>query len=297
MWGLKISSVWCVPVLALCVSAPGCERRSAQPPPSRKASIDTSKPKLTMGVLPATNKDSVHDDYAVLIQELAEALGRPVELRVPNSYAAMIKALKSGDIQVGQLSAYAYVRSARDLHSEIIVQQRMAWDTEYRGVFVVKDDASFTQLSDLKGKRFAYVDAESSAGYYYARMRLREAGYNPDKFFSTVTFAGSHKKVIALIEKGVVDAGVISIQSLSESMHLRKIDRTDVIPDDVIVAGKGVSPIDKAALRAYLLKAHAHSRLNIFMNRRGIETYVRADPTVYAGLAKELARVDAEVAH
>ena len=63
--------------------------------------------------------------------------------------------LASGKLQLGQVSAYTYVRVKKAAGGSILVQQRRAPSTEYRGVFVTTKSSKVKSLADVKGKTVA----------------------------------------------------------------------------------------------------------------------------------------------
>lgn len=242
---------------------------------------------VKLGVLPASTNTNVTEDYAPFVEQLGLALGRPVEIWVAKDYDALVDAVTQKQVDLAQLSAYLYVRAKPALAGELLAQQRMAWDTEYRGVFVVNKESPIQSLAELEHKKVAYVDRHSSAGYYYPRMRLRELGHNPDTFFANQIFAGSHQHAAELVGKGTVDVATISEQTLPEAISLRAIERTGVIPDDAIVSAT-LSPDEAKKVREFLLEAHKNPSLAPFMNRRGIETFVLPNMDVYQPLEQEM---------
>jgi len=117
----------------------------------------------------------------------------------------------------------------------------------YRGIIVARKDSGLKSLAELQGKRFAFVDPKSASGYVYPRAMLVEKGINPDSFFKETIFAGDHKKVIAAVLEGRVDAGAtydnalgIAKASGMPSDNLVIIASTDPIPHDAIVVRIGL---------------------------------------------------------
>jgi phosphonate transport system substrate-binding protein len=206
---------------------------------------------------------------------------------VAPSYEDLLASLRSGDLHLAQLSAAAFVRARGVISGQVLAQQRMEGATEYRGAFVAKKGA-FKGLTELKGKRFAFVDRHSSAGYWYPRIKLRANGFNPDEVFGEVIFAGSHARVLAMVRAGDVDAGAVSEPSLAGADDLEALEVTGAIPDDVIVAVAGLSQEEQERLRALLLGAAESPALTATMKERRIRAFVPHAFDEYAMLEMEL---------
>lgn len=82
---------------------------------------------------------------------------------------------------------------------------------------VVAKGGSATSLEELAGRRFAWVDAQSSAGYAVPFALLRAAGVQPGE----QVFLGSEEAVLQAIREGRVEAGAVSSRSPSlEEFHI-----------------------------------------------------------------------------
>jgi len=244
---------------------------------------------VILGVMPSVSEASTRELYTPLARELANVLGRPVELRIATSYEALGQDLLAGRVQLAPVSSYLYVNTLlagmrAEKPVQVIAQEHRPDDNPYLGVFVVKPESSFKSLADLKGKRIAYVDPQSSSGYYYPRLRLRELGNDPDTYFSAQSFAGTHEAVIAQVKAGQADVGATSEMSASMS-KLRVIDKTAPIPGDAIVASAGLQARDIDRVRAFLLSAHQGAALSNFFIAHGLDRYVAPDARVYGSPA------------
>ena len=65
-------------------------------------------------------------------------------------------------------------------------------------------------LESLKGKSFAFGSKESTGGYMYPMAWMKENNLNPEKYFKSVEFLGSHNNVLDAVAAGRVDAGSVS---------------------------------------------------------------------------------------
>jgi len=91
----------------------------------------------------------------------------------------------------------------------------------YGGVIFTRSDRrDIRSISDLKGKRFTAVDAESLGGWLCARRELQAAGIDPYRDFATLRFAGTHDGAVRSVLSGASDAGTARSSQL-EAMAAR----------------------------------------------------------------------------
>jgi phosphonate transport system substrate-binding protein len=126
-----------------------------------------------------------------------------------------------------------------------------AGKTSYHGFIIARTAADIQKLEDLKGKRFAWVDATSTSGYLYPRAMLAEKGIPPEALGQQV-YAGGHDKVVIALMNGQVDAGAIyddartvdGVKKLFPNVMeaTRVIGQTEEIPNDGVAFRKDLPP-------------------------------------------------------
>jgi len=202
---------------------------------------------LKFGFTPVLGQEAERAEFEPLTSYLTDAIGQKVVLYVAKSYGDLRTQMEAGDVDIGSFSPFAYVDAARGGKIRIIAQSMIDGSASYRGIIVVRKDGGLTSIADLRGKRFAFVDPKSASGYVYPRAMLVEKGINPDNFFKETIFAGDHKKVIAAVLNGRVDAGATYDNALGIakaagmlSDNLRVIASTDPIPHDAIAVRIGL---------------------------------------------------------
>ena len=84
----------------------------------------------------------------------------------------------------------------------------------YHGYLFARKDSGIRTVADMKGKRFAYVDRATTAGYLFPRAYLKEKGVaDPDRYFGEVFFAGSHDATVLAVLNGEADIGASKTRS------------------------------------------------------------------------------------
>ena len=78
----------------------------------------------------------------------------------------------------------------------------------YHGYIFVRKDSGIKTVQDMKGKKMAFVEKATTAGYVFPVAYLKEQGVtNLKTFFSEYYFAGSHDAAIQAVLDKHADIG------------------------------------------------------------------------------------------
>jgi phosphonate transport system substrate-binding protein len=140
-------------------------------------------------------------------QELyGEDFGFHVRSAIPTSYVAVVEAFGTNKADFAALNTFSYILAkdikGYDVEAALAVV-RGEGETSYKAQFVARVDSGIETLEDLAGKRFAYTDPASTAGFILPARLLQQRGIQP----SDVVFAQKHDNVITMVYQGQVDAG------------------------------------------------------------------------------------------
>lgn len=247
-------------LLALSVLlAGGCTMGTPSEPEAQQQPAPVRADHLTLGV-----SAYYGDDPAVVLQPLVRylqaELGIQVSLRVAETYVELPALLERGEVDVAQLAPLSYVHLRRRIDGlQPIATPIIGGSPTYLGHIYVREDSPLRTLADLRGHSMAYVSPDSSSGYLFPRELLRRRGFDPDAYFSSQVFLGTHPQVRDAVKAGRVDAGAVFDDSSDwtgpQQRHqgLRVVAKTERIPNDCIVARTGYDPGAVAALRRALV--------------------------------------------
>ena len=111
-----------------------------------------------------------------------------------------------------------------------------------RGAIVVRKDSPIMEVSQLKGKRMAFVSRNSTMGYGVTTHVLVTAGiYSKD--LATWQFLKNHENVAYAVLAGFFDAGSVKQEILKQACfdELRMLAPLPEVADHLFVAGPSVS--------------------------------------------------------
>ncbi len=146
--------------------------------------------------------------------------------------------------------------------------------TSYHAALVVRKNGP-KSLAELQGRRAAWVDRESAAGYLVPRMFLAAQGFDVLRFFSRELFVHAHAAVVDAVASGDVDVGATychvdasgrAIRGAWLDEHgnptrsLEVLATMGPIPNDALVAARELPANARSGLLRWLVSLDAPTR-------------------------------------
>jgi len=189
---------------------------------------------LKLGRIPFTNATEMVKKHEGLLNYLRNELGvKETRLVLASDYKGIIDKLARGEIDIGWLGSTSYVEAMADPKQKsamrLLVKPRRFKTTSYRGIIIARQDSGIRKLTDLKGKKIAWVDKDSASGYLFPKALLLEAGVNPDKDFAEAGFLGKHDAVVLNVLLGKYDAGACYDDARNTLREKEKINELTIL--------------------------------------------------------------------
>jgi phosphonate transport system substrate-binding protein len=307
-------------VAVLCVAllvalAGGCHKdsssRAAQEsanPAGASARDGTEAQPLMVMLIPADGgtEDGTKRDFLPLFEAITRTQRIHFDVRVGESYSAVVEAMTNGQIDIGFFGAVAYLQAKKRAGAELLaVSVENGSSVYYSGIFV-PSDSPLKSLADLKGKSLALGDPNSTSSFAYPLVMLLEAGIDPIKDIGKIYFAGSHVNSLAACAEKRVDAGAASFVSFEKAVDekrlapdsLRPIARSEAIPNPPLAMASRLPAALKAKLRDGFAHVHEAPGITPEMIRgyggKKVERYDTAYPeSEFMKVAEKLQKIDA----
>lgn len=224
--------------------------------------LGTPQNPVRMMFVPSGEAQTILEGGEEIARHLQALTGLHFKTSIATSYAAVIEAMGAGKVDIGWLATFSYVLAKQKYDVDLLLIVVRFGSPFYRGQIITRIDSGIKTLSDLKGKKFAYVDPASTSGHLYPKTLLLSKGLNPDRLFSQSLFAGSHNAVIFSVLKKEVDAGATydDARAAVAKTHpevfkqLRVIAYTQDIPNDTVSARKDLDPAIKLKIKTGLMQ-------------------------------------------
>ena len=225
--------------------------------------------KFVVALKPDKNPEVLRAEKAQLSSFLAGKLGRPVEVIIPLSATVILEGFANGTIDLGYLSATDLVNArTRGVADLLLAGEFPDGRTAYDSYWVVKKDAPYRSIEDLRGKPVAFASRTSTSGFIVPLLDLKKRGLlgpdaDPAGFFGAgnVFFGVGYVSAIERVLAGEAEAAAVSYYVLDQDKHLspaqrdqlRMLQKQGPVPSHVLAVRGTLAPADAAALRAALL--------------------------------------------
>ncbi|HEX2108071.1 MAG TPA: phosphate/phosphite/phosphonate ABC transporter substrate-binding protein [Rubrobacteraceae bacterium] len=207
-------------VLALtgCGSSGGGEQGADDPDP------------LRVGVVPNQNPESVEANYEPFGDYLSEQLGRQVELTVPTSYNAVVEAMVNDQLDLAYFGGLSYVQARNRADEAPLVTEinPRTGDTTYHSVIIVPADSEIDDVSELRGRDFAFGSVSSTSGSLYPAIMLRDAGIDYRTDLGNFNYTNGHDATAQAVANGQVDGGGLEDRILYDLEDKGTVDENSV---------------------------------------------------------------------
>ena len=235
------------------------------PSTSSKSSVAPTLPTLNFGIGPWLSPRRMQIAYQALLDHLEHHTGHRFILNMTPDYGTLVDDLKAGrlDLAILPSSAYADTLDSDSSGLHYLVTSTRPTSTGastpfYYGYIVTQLNSPMMNLSDLKGKRFGFVDRKSSSGYRFPLATLLSAGIVPHRDFKRVVFLGSHDRIATALSDGTIDAGAIWDEAYDQLTSngknpMRVLSKTSPIPEEAWVAGSTIKEKLRVQLTETLL--------------------------------------------
>ena len=293
--------------VGLAVAFTGCTRDGGHGGSSVTRDGSEARPLMVM-LIPADGgtEDGTKEDFLPLFNAVTRSKGVHFDVRVGQSYGAVVEAMASDLVDVGFFGAVSYLQAKKRAGAELLaVSVENGSSVYYAGIFA-RSDSSLKTLQDLKGKSLALGDPGSTSSFAYPLAMLLEAGIDPVKDLSKVVLAGSHVNSLTACAEGHVDGAAASFVSLEKAVDdkklgpdaLRPLARSDAIPNPPLAMASRLPAQLKAQLRDGFAHVHETPGVTPDMIRgyggKKVDRYDTAYPeSEFLKAAAKLEKVDA----
>ncbi len=192
-------------------------------------------------------------------RHMTEILGEEVEikLQVVRSYEDGIGQIVSGNVDFTRLGPASYVEARQTNPGlDVLAMENKRGAKWFNGIICVREDSDITELSQLRGRSFAFGNERSTLGRFFAQLTLLRAGIRASDL-ERFEYLGRHDKVGRAVGSGLFDAGALEETTfgklVAKGVPIRAI-ATFSNSTRPWVSRAGLPPRVKLALRQALLR-------------------------------------------
>lgn len=217
------------------------------------------------------------------------------------SYRELAEALERGEVGFAWMPPVPSVELEERRVASVLAVPTRSGTTSYHAALVVRRGGP-RALADLRGRRAAWVQRDSAAGYIVPRAHLAAQGFDVLRFFSREIFVHSHEAVLDAVSAGEVDVGatfcalddggaVVRASWLDEhgksTRPIETLETMGPIPNDALLASLELPATTRAAMTRWLLALDADGR-DAFRRLLDADEFRLAPPGHYDALRHAL---------
>ncbi|RJQ17704.1 MAG: phosphate/phosphite/phosphonate ABC transporter substrate-binding protein [Nitrospiraceae bacterium] len=174
-----------------------------------KGSIAYTHESLVLGIHPYLPATELIDRFAPLSDYLSRKIGKPVVMEISKDYKEHIDKIGKNKVDIAFMGPVSYVGLVEKYGSKpILARLEITGKPVFMGAVITSKNSKIKTLADLKGKKFAFVDPESTMGHLVPRYMLLEAGVDV-KDLAESKFLYNHHNVALGVLTGDFDAGAV----------------------------------------------------------------------------------------
>jgi phosphonate transport system substrate-binding protein len=237
----------------------GCNDKPDSPPPSKVASTKN----LRIALIPEIDIFSQKKRYEPLVAYLGGKLGITIELKILSRYGNIIDNFKVEELDGAFFGSFTGALALKKLGVTPLARpEGTDGISTYYGMVFAPKDAHIKTAADMKGKRFAFVDKATTAGWLLPLHFFQELGIEDyQHWFSETYFTGTHDDTIYDVLNRKADIGAakntvfyrLAAQDSRIHDNLEILSTSMPVPENSLVVRPGLDEDLVAALKKTLL--------------------------------------------
>ncbi|MCX9082647.1 MAG: phosphate/phosphite/phosphonate ABC transporter substrate-binding protein [Candidatus Methanoperedens sp.] len=247
-----------------------------------------------------------YEYYEDMIRYISRSLGGNVKIIQRRSYQEINDLIKKNEIDFAFVCGGAYIDGNSKFGMKILVAPVINGNTTYRSYIIVRNNSNYTNLSDLRDKKFAFSDPLSNSGKLYPTYRLYLMNETPGSFFdvdeqgkNNSFFTYSHDNSIIAVAEKIADGAAVDslVYDYMKETNPEIIAKTRIIeispPFGIppIVVSKDINPFLEEKLRNIFLNMDKDEEGREVLARVKIEKFVNLGNNAYDSIREMRKRV------
>ncbi len=278
----------------------GCSREPSPPP---RTAAET---KLLIGLIPERNIFRQMERYEPLAEYLFRKTGVKISLVVLPRYGNIIDNFRSSGLDGAFFGSFTYALAHAKVGVQVLARPVAPDNTStYHGLIFVRKDRGIRTAGDMKGKRFAFVDKATTAGYLLPLEYFHDHGITDYKgYLKEAYFAGTHEDAIHDVLNGKADIGAakntVFNRLAKENPRIGKelvvLARSPDVPENALALRKDLEAPVRDRLKEALLGMHLDPDGQRVLERFGALRFIGTANEDYAAVVKYAEHVRLDLA-
>ncbi len=252
------------------------------------------------GVHPLHNPHKLFEVYQPMVDYLNKNLKNiEIKLEASRNYDSYDKKLFNGYFDLSLPNPYQTIIAANKNYN---IFGKMADDTNFRGIFIVRKDSNIKNIEDIKGKIVSYPAKTALAGTMLPQYYLYKNGININKDIQN-HYVGSQESSImnVYLKKSIIGATwtppwlAFKKQNPDIAKELTIIWETQPLLNNALVARKDFPQDTLKKIENLIFNLHKNIEGKKILEKMELSHYEKADYHTYDKVREFLKKFDAQV--
>ncbi len=255
--------------------------------------------RVVIGLIPELNLFKQKARFTLLGEYLTRKIGVPVRFTILSRYGNILETFESEHLDAAFFGSFTGALAIEKLGVIPLARPvNLDGTSTYHGYLFVRKDAGIHDVATMRGKRMAFVDRATTAGYVFPLAWLREHGVrSPQGFFGESWFTGSHDAAITAVLQRQADVGAakhsvfdrVRKENPRVDQELLILSSSASVPSNGLCVRREMETDLREALRRALLDLHGEPEGASVLRQFGAVQFIEATAADYAPVL-ELAR-------
>ena len=263
--------------------------------------IETSQKPFVIGLIPEHNIFSQKKRYEPLAAYLTKKTGLKVELAILPRYGNIIDNFTAGGLDGAFFGSFTAALAHKKMNIDALARPEYSNGvSSYHGLIFVRKDSGITNVNDMKGKRFAFVDNATTAGWLLPMYYFKVNGIEDYRtLLQEIYFTGTHEGAIYDVLDKKADIGAAKntvFDRLADtdqrvSQELLILAKSPDVPANGLCVRKDLDDTVKANLKETLLNMDQDQEGREVLKSFGAIRFVATSEADYAPVFEYAAQI------
>ena len=264
----------------------GCDTGKKAVPPSKAPEGQ----RLLIGLIPEENLFRQMERYEPLARYLSKKTGMQITLKILPHYGNIIDNFVSEKMDGAFFGSFTYTLAHAKLGVQVIARPEYRdGKSTYHGLIFVRKDSGIKFVRDMAGKRFAFVDRATTAGYLLPIAYFKQHKVNYRSYLKEVYFTGTHEDAIYDVLNRKADIGAAKntvFERLAETDSRIKddlvvLERSPDVPENGLALRQDIDEAVKRKLTEVLLNMHDDPEGRSVLESFGVRKFIATSDADY----------------
>lgn len=259
----------------------GCNKTETTTGTERKLPNGKS---LLIGLIPEQNIFDQVERYEPLARYISEKTGIDIKLKILTQYGNIIDNFVSSGMDGAFFGSFTFALAHAKLGVEVLARpEGFNGISTYHGLIFVRKDSHIRTAQDIKGRRFAFVDKATTAGYLLPLAYFKKHGVRNYKTYLKETyFAGTHEDAIHDVLNKKADIGAakntvydrLALNDERIKNELVILEKSPDVPENGLAVRRDLDGSLKKKIKEALLNMHNTSDGRKVLQKFGAQRFI-----------------------